>query len=263
MIDPHTAAAALQEARRARRTLAPLGAIAPTTEEEGYAAQAALAKAEGSVPPAGFKVGATARAMQDYLGVGAPAAGFMARENLHPSGFATRFGDWVAPGTECEIALRLGADLPFTGSPPSREEAARAVAAVLPAIEIVEQRYADMRAVGTPTLIADQFFHGGAVLGPETRFSPEALAAGALRELAGAMRIDGRLFGEGKGADLLGDPLEVLRFLAASGAAKAFGGLRAGQVVMCGSVTPPAWLEGPAEVEVVFATLGAVTVRFA
>ncbi len=263
MNDPRAVAAALEAAWKERRKLAPLGALAPATEEQGYAAQAALAEATGALPPAGFKVGATAKAMQAYLGVEGPAAGFMARENLHPSGYATRFADWIAPGTECEIALRLGADLPFTGSAPSREEAARAVAAVLPAIEIVENRYSDMRDVGTPTLIADQFFHAAAILGPETAMDADALAAGALRDVAGAMRVNGTLFGEGRGADLLGDPIEVLRFLAASGAAKAFGGLRAGQVVMCGSVTPPAWLEGPAEIEVSFATLGAVTVRFA
>jgi 2-keto-4-pentenoate hydratase len=200
--------------------------------------------------------------MQAYLGVATPAAGFMTAANLKPDGFATPFDDWLAPGTECEIALRLGADIPFTGSPPSREAAAAAVATVLPAIEIVENRYTDMKAVGTPTLIADQFFHAAAVLGPETRMEPAALAAGALRGIAGGMRIDGALFGEGRGADLLGDPLTVLCWLAASGAAAAFGGLKAGQVILCGSVTPPAWLSGPGLVEVGFSGLGSVSVRF-
>lgn len=263
MKDARAAAKALHAAWEGRRKVAPLGPIAPGTEAEGYAVQAALAEAAGAMPPAGFKVGATAATMQAYLGVATPAAGFMAAGNLKPDGFATPFGDWLSPGTECEIALRLGADLPFTEAPPTREAAAAAVAAVLPAIEIVENRYTDMKAVGTPTLIADQFFHAAAVLGPERRFEPAALAAGALRDIAGGMRIDGALFGEGRGADLLGDPLEVLRWLAASGAARVFGGLKAGQVILCGSVTPPAWLAGPGRVEVAFAGLGAVSVRFA
>ncbi|MCU0987253.1 MAG: fumarylacetoacetate hydrolase family protein [Acetobacteraceae bacterium] len=263
MTAPNEAAAALHEARAGRQKVAPLGPLAPATEAEGYAVQVALAEATGAMPPAGFKVGATAATMQAYLGVATPAAGFMAAANLKPGGFSTPFGNWISPGTECEIALRLGADIPFTGSPPSREAAAAAVATVLPAIEIVENRYTDMKAVGTPTLIADQFFHAAAVLGPETRFDQAALAAGALREIAGGMRIDGALFGEGRGADLLGDPLAVLCWLAGSGAAAAFGGLRAGQVILCGSVTPPAWAAGPCLVEVGFAGLGAVSVRFA
>jgi 2-keto-4-pentenoate hydratase len=256
------AAAVLHAAWQGRRKVAPLGPLAPADEPAAYAVQLALAETAGAIPPAGFKVGATAATMQAYLGVATPAAGFMAAANLKPDGFTTPFGDWLSPGTECEIALRLGADIPFTGSPPSREAAAAAIAAVLPAIEIVENRYTDMKAVGTTTLIADQFFHAAAVLGPETRADAAALAAGALREVAGGMRTDGALFGEGRGADLLGDPLEVLRWLAASGAAAAFGGLKAGQVILCGSVTPPAWLAGPGRVEVAFAGLGAVSMRF-
>lgn len=263
MTDPREAAAALHAAWREKRKVAPLGPLAPETEAEGYAVQHALAEAASAIPPAGFKVGATNPAMQAYLGVSSPAAGFMPAANLKPSGFGTPFADWMAPGTECEIAFRLGANLPFTGSPPTREAAAAAVGAVLPAIEIVENRYTDMQAVGAPTLIADQFFHAAAVLGPETRMDPAALAAGTLRDVAGRMTIDGAVFGEGRGAALLGDPLEVLRWLAASGAAAAFGGLRAGQVVLCGSVTLPAWLSGPAAVAVSFERLGSVSVRFA
>jgi 2-keto-4-pentenoate hydratase len=263
MSDPREAAQILRAAWTSRRKVAPLpAASAPSSEAAAYAVQVALADAAEALPPAGFKVGATAEAMRAYLGVDAPAAGFMTKDGLKPSGFATPFSDWIAPGTECEIALRLGADIPFTGEEPSREAAAAAVAAVLPAIEIVENRYTDMKAVGVTTLIADQFFHGAAVLGPEMRVEAAELANGALREIAGAMRIDGSLFGEGKGADLMGDPIAVLCWLAASGAARAFGGLMAGQVVMCGSVTPPAWLTGPATVDVSFAGLGTVQVRF-
>lgn len=262
MTKARDAASVLRAAWEGRRKVAPLGPLAPVSEREAYAVQVALAAMAEAMPPAGFKVGATAATMQAYLGVSSPAAGFMAAENLKPDGFSSPWAGWLSPGTECEIALRLGADIPFTGTAPSREEAAAAVGSVLPAIEIVENRYTDMKAVGTPTLIADQFFHAGAVLGPETRFDPAALAAGALRAIAGGMRIDGALFGEGRGADLLGDPLDVLRWLAASGAAEAFGGLKAGQVILCGSVTPPAWLAGPGLVEVAFAGLGGVSVRF-
>ena len=43
--------------------------------------------------------------------------------------------------------------------------------------------------------------------------------------------------------------------------AEAFGGLKAGQVVMLGSVTPPVWLTGPATVTVEFAPLPPVQLR--
>jgi 2-keto-4-pentenoate hydratase len=74
--------------------------------------------------------------------------------------------------------------------------------------------------------------------------------------------VAGQVVGEGDGRDLLGHPFEALAWLAASGAAAAFGGLRAGQVVWLGSVTPPIWLDGPCAVDARFDLLGAAQLTF-
>jgi 2-keto-4-pentenoate hydratase len=244
------AAQAILAARRARAILPPLGAAAPADVAAGYAAQREVAEALGAVPPAGFKIGATTRQMQAYLGLWGPAAGFVARENLHRSPATLRFADLLAPGVECEVGLRLGADLP--AGPCTKEQAAAAVAEVFAAIELVEKRYGDLGELGTPALVADQVFHRAGVLG-----APAAAWRGAdLGAVRGRMTVDGTLRGEGVGADLLGHPFAALAWLAASPAAAAFGGLRAGQVVLLGSVTPPIWLDGPARVVVEFDVLG-------
>jgi 2-keto-4-pentenoate hydratase len=253
------AAETILEARRAapRRVLAPLGAAAPADEAAGYALQRRVAERLGAVPPAGFKIGATTRQMQDYLGLRGPAAGFVPASGLRPDGAELRFADFLNPGVECEVGLRLGRDLP--PRPCTREEAAAAVAEVFPAIEMVERRYGDLQALGTPTLIADQVFHAGGVTGAPVA-DWRGLDLGAAR---GELRVDGEVKGSGHGRDLLGHPLEALAWLAGSGAAAAFGGLRAGQAVWLGSVTPPIWLEGPCAVEVEFDLLGVVRLRFA
>jgi hypothetical protein len=49
---------------------------------------------------------------------------------------------------------------------------------------------------------------------------------------------------------------------AGSGAARVFGGLKAGQLVWLGSVTPPIWLDGPCEVVAEFDLLGSARLRF-
>ena len=249
-------AAALAEARRARTLLAPLDAgSATTTPEQGYAAQLALARLHKAVPPAGFKIGATAKGMQEYLGVPGPMAGFMAGP-IQRNGAQLRFADFVKPGVECEIGLRLGRDI--APGPLDRAAAAASVAACFPAIEIVENRYTDFKALGVPTLIADQVFHAAAVVGDDAAFD-----SGALDTLQGRISHDGAELGHGPATALLGHPLAVLQFLADSGAAHAFGGLRAGQVVMCGSVTPPFWLDRPGRIEVDFGPLGQVSFHFA
>ena len=254
---PTEAAAALHAARQKRVRLDKLpAAIAPRTEAEGAAAQHALARRVGAMPPGGFKIGATAKRMQEYLGLSGPAAGFMVEGDLHKSGAVLRFADFVHPGVECELAVRLARNLP--PGPCTAEEAAGAVGELFAAIEIVENRYGELTELGTPTLIADQMYHAAAVLGDAGTRNWRELDVGELR---GRITVDGHVRDEGVGADLMGHPMNCLAWLAGSAVAEAFGGLKAGQVVMLGSVTPPVWLSGPASVTVAFERLPPVQVR--
>jgi len=257
--DPEPAAAALRETRLARRLVLPLPAsIAPSTEADGAAAQLALARLAGAVPCAGFKIGATGKRMQEYLGLSGPAAGFMEAANVFRGDGAVRFSDCIKPGVECEVAVRLARDLP-PGSY-TRETVVGAVGEFVAGIEIVENRYDDLKLLGTPTLIADQVYHVGAVVGVQGGVDWRTLPIDGLH---GRILIDGVERDAGVTSDLMGHPFTCLAFLASSSVAAAFGGLRTGQFVMLGSVTPPVWLDGPAEVRVEFEGLQAVTARLA
>ncbi|HEY6433575.1 MAG TPA: fumarylacetoacetate hydrolase family protein [Acetobacteraceae bacterium] len=255
MFDPSAAAAALLELRRGRQQTRGLPAsIAPRSEADGAEAQLALARLVGAVPPAGFKIGATGKRMQAYLGLSGPAGGFMAAAGLHASGATLHFADFLNPGVECEVAVRLARDLPAAACSPA--QAAAAVGELMAGIEIVENRYHDLVAVGVPTMIADQVFHAAAVVG-----APGADWRGLdVPALTGRMSVDGEVREQGVASDLLGHPMNCLAWLAGSAVAAAFGGLKAGQVIMLGSVTPPIWLDRPAKVAVEFAPLPPVTV---
>jgi 2-keto-4-pentenoate hydratase len=257
VFDPRPAAARLHDARTHRRHIAPLPlGIAPGTEAEAAATQRALAKLMAADPPPGFKIGATAKRMQAYLGLSGPAAGFM-HGPLHPTDITLRFADFLAPGVECEIAVRLAHDLP--AGPCTPKEAEAAVGDLMAGIEIVENRYDDLAALGTPTMIADQVFHAAAVPGkPAADWHELDVPA-----LAGRITIDGTVRDQGRAGALLGHPMNCLAWLAGSTVAEAFGGLRAGQVILLGSVTPPIWLPGPAQVVVEFPPLPVVSVTLA
>ena len=181
----------------------------------------------------------------------------MVPAGLHASGAALRFANFHKPGVECELAARLAADLP--PGPCSLAQAAVAIGDLMCGIEIVEGRYVDVQAVGVPTMVADQMFHAAAVLGEPGGVDWRGLD---LVALGGSIAIDGATVGEGRGGDLLGHPLNSLCWLAASSLARRFGGLRAGQIVMLGSVMPPTWLSGPCDVRVAFPPLPPTTVRF-
>jgi 2-keto-4-pentenoate hydratase len=258
VFDPVPAAQALRQMRLDRGLVGALpGGIAPRTEAEGAAVQVALASMAGALPPCGFKIGATGKRMQDYLGISAPIAGFMQEADIYHGHAELRFDDFIKPGVECEVAVRLARDLP--PGPCSLQQALAAVGDFFAAMEIVENRYSELKDLGTPTLLADQMYHCAAVIGDRHDVDWWKLDVAALR---GRISVADGVADEGVTSDLLGHPLNGLSWLAGSAEAAAFGGLKAGQVIMLGSVTPPVWLTGPASVTVSFPPFPAVTVRF-
>lgn len=160
-------------------------------------------------------------------------------------------------GAECEVAVRLGADLPGRGTAYSLGDVAASVAACMAAIEVVEDRYKDYLSFDAPTLIADDFFHHGCVLGPEVEeFDPKDL-----RTTSATMFVDGEPVGTGRGDDVMGDPLAALAWLANSSVL--WGSpLRAGDIVLLGSVVLVHWVTDKAEVSVVNDKLGEVRAGF-
>ena len=106
--NPNPAAEALHQTRLRRGLVGrlPVG-IAPESEVEGTATQRALADIVGAANPPGFKIGATGKRMQEYLGLTGPAAGFVAEGGLLTTGAVLEFRDYVRPGVECELAVRL------------------------------------------------------------------------------------------------------------------------------------------------------------
>ncbi len=260
--DPRPAADALLANRAAGCPAGPLPpAIAPRDVAEGIAVQVEVARRQGAFPPGGFKLGATGSRMQAVLDLPGPAAGFMREADILASGAALPFAGFRQVQVECELAVRLARDL--LPGPCTPEQAQAAVATLHAAIEVVENRYGpppigDLKAVGTPTLIADQVYHAACVLGPSGADWRDLDVVA----LNGWLTVDGVERDRGVSADLLGHPMRGLAWLAGSEAAFGFGGLRAGQAIMLGSVTPSVVLDGPCEVVVTFDGLPPARLRF-
>jgi 2-keto-4-pentenoate hydratase len=145
-----------------------------------------------------------------------------------------------------------------SAAPFTAEAAAQAIEAYLPAIEIVDDRYVDWQTLGAPTLVADDFFAAGCVLGKPVARS----TAPDLLEVVGRAVINGHEIGRGTGADVLGHPHHALAWLANHLAAGGKGGLRAGQIVLTGSLVKTVWLNPGDEVAMDLSGLGTVTADF-
>ncbi|MBR0874573.1 fumarylacetoacetate hydrolase family protein [Bradyrhizobium tropiciagri] len=247
----------------ARRSNAPLKAltkdIVPRDEAEGYQVQRALhdlmQSQVGSL--VGYKIGCTSAVMQEYINIPHPCGGGVFEKVVHESGVRLAASDFVHVGVECEIAVRLARNLSPGEAPFTAEWVGEAIEAYYPAIEIVDDRYVKWETLGAPTLIADDFFAAGCVLGEGV----PRITAPDLREVKGRALINGKEEGSGTGADVLGHPHNALAWLANHLAAEGRG-LHAGQIVLTGSLVKTVWLNAGDAVVMELDGLGKVEATF-
>ena len=98
--------------------------VRPSDEDEAYMLQDLLHERlmeAGRGPVAGHKIGCTTPIMQEFLGIDNPCAGGVFGSTSHADSGVFRFDDLLHPGVECEMAVRLGADLTPAGLPFDRE----------------------------------------------------------------------------------------------------------------------------------------------
>src|SRR5262249_55250960 len=200
------AARVLCDHRLARRRLLELDfSVRPPDEASAYNIQDelhGLLTAAGLGRVTGHKIGCTTRVMQEFLRIPNPCAGGVFESQVHWAPARVTHADFVRPGVECEVVVRLGSDLSLHRTPFARHSVAAAVGEVMAGMEIVDDRYVDYRNLDTPTLIADDFFDAGCVLGKPV-IDWRALD---LPSLNGTTCINGLEVGRGRGGDVMGHP---------------------------------------------------------
>jgi 2-keto-4-pentenoate hydratase len=228
----------LHDVRRRGGQLQPLSAeLRPSDLAEAYAVQERLQElfipARGAL--AGYKIAITTPVMQKLMGMDHPCGGGIFASTLHASPARLSCTDYVNVAVECEIAVRLGADLQ-PGRRYDRDNVADAVETCMAAIEIIDDQNADYKKAVALDLIANNAWNAGCVIGPAAReWRQRDLAA-----LRGRMLINDTEVGQGVGADVLGHPLAALAWLANTLAERGRP-LRAGMVVSTGSIVSTKW----------------------
>ena len=77
------------------------------------------------------------------------------------------------------------------------------ISKVVPAIEIVDDRWENYKEENTPLLISDNFFSSSIVFGRGT----DKIDIQNIKNLKGFMEVNNQLIGKGIGKDILEDPL--------------------------------------------------------
>ena len=134
---------------------------------------------------AGYKIGLTSKRMQEMCGIDSPIAGVVLSDRVHASGAMLNAPVLRPDGRRIRDRRAAQARFGAEERVPSLAEVAAAVDAVCPAVEIIDDRRADYRALDALSLIADNSWNAGIVLGEFVHAWPD------LATVEGVVSVDG------------------------------------------------------------------------
>ena len=231
--------------------------LRPMTRADGYTAQACL-EGLSARPLFGWKIAATSRAGQEHINVDGPIAGRLLAECVFASGAKISLAGNQMRVVEAEFAFRMARDLAPRAAPYTRDEIQAAIATLHPAIEVPNSRFEPFEKAGAPQLIADNACADYFLLGEA---APEGWQTIDLVRHAVTARGGGGGLHTGSGANVLGDPLVALTWIA-NELSSIGTTLKAGQVVTTGTCVKPFAVEPGDNVHMDFGTIGGIDVRF-
>lgn len=237
-------------------------ALRPASVAEAHAIQAQLPLVAGQ-HVVGWKVAATSEAGQKHINVGGPLAGRILSGFVLEDGADASLAGNRMRVVEPEFAFRIGHVLAPRAAPYRMAEVLDAVAALHPAFEVPDSRFAEFTRAGQAQLIADDAccgpFRFGRAAPPHWRELdlPSHRVHAAVSDAHGL-----RYTREGIGRAALGDPRAALVWLVneLSGLGIA---LEAGQFVSTGTCMVPLEVRPGDRVEADFGVLGTLALRLA
>jgi 2-oxopent-4-enoate/cis-2-oxohex-4-enoate hydratase len=242
--------------RASRAVAPPLSETAPDmTLGQGYVIQRALEHAlvERGDRVVGWKAGFTNATLQESYGVSEPVLGFLLASGVFGSGDAVPVSRFVSLGLEVEMAFVMKAALEGPGVTPA--SALLAVEGAVPSFELI-----DFRMSGKPRgtdFVADGVLANAIVLG-----GPLTPVSGLDLSLEGVVyEENGQRVATATAAEVMGNPLNSLAWLA-NALGKLGGRLRAGDIVLTGSISKVFRPKAGDSVRASFTRLGSVGCRF-
>jgi 2-keto-4-pentenoate hydratase len=199
--------------------------------DEAYAVQekylaARIARGER---PVGYKVGCTSPPIRAQFGLTEPVCGRLMAPHIYQSGETLEINDYIDCALEPELILHIGMDLDASNLKVSHLRSA--ISAISPGIEVHNYRFW----YGRPSwqeLIASNAIHAALVIGSKYEYRPEI----DLTQEQTSLLINGVEAATGVGADIMGGPIESLRWLLTHLSAQ-HRGLQRGDLVIPGSAT--------------------------
>jgi 2-keto-4-pentenoate hydratase len=228
----------------------------PKCKDEAHAVQREIVALSGHAIR-GYKVGSTSLEAQLLLGTDEPGWGVLLAPYVHQSPAKITITPAHTPAVEGEFAFRMARDLPPRPEAYTRAEIDVAIAEVAGAVEVVGTRFSGgLAGKGRFLTTADCGVNIALVTTSWVTWE-----SSDLRSHRVTMTVDGVARGTGTGSRALGDPMNVLLWLANEQSA-AGRGLRAGDIVSTGTCTGLDAVRPGDVVQAEFGSLGTVDITF-
>jgi 2-keto-4-pentenoate hydratase len=243
--------------RRSKKPMDVAGALASLSEADAYTLQFAVHDklAASGDKLAGWKVALTLPQQYEPLKLSGPVFAGIYQSGLRQSGAAFEPGWPLKPGIEPELVVRIGKDASRGAAAYTADSIRAHIGAVYCGMELVDNRYLDVTKMSGPARIADNVLQAACVLGTEVKDWQKLDFPG----LKGRSTLDGKELASGPGSAVMGGMPISLAWLANK--LNEHGRvLKAGDLVLTGSVHPPAFLPGKGVARTEFAGLGETSI---
>ena len=226
------------------------------TVADGYAIQLELRRrwlAQGR-RQVGWKAGLTSKAKMHQMGVFLPGIGFLMADMARPESSVIQTTDLVHPRVECEVAFVTKTRL--AGAHCSREDVLAATDFVVPALEIIDSRFAGFK-FDLPSVIADNSSSARFVTGGRARYAQDL----DLSTLGVVMEKNGEAVNMSASAAVMDHPAEAVALLVKV-LFELGEDLPAGSFVMSGGITEAMPVKADDHILARFQELGTISIRF-
>ena len=203
--------------------------------------------------PLGWKLAFGGPAALERLRINVPLVGFLMADAVVASGSTISFAGWKKPAAEPELTVYLGKDLP---SGADRKTTMEAIAGLGAAIELADVDHPSDDVEGT---LARDIYQRHVILGA----CDATHAGGALSGLNARVFRNGEEMANTSGLEALTGELitnvgHVADLLSHFGET-----LRAGQLIIAGSITPPIWVQPGETIAFHLEPLQPISINFA
>ena len=201
----------LVEAELTGNWIDPLTVTHPDADiEDAYAIGALVTEAKVAAGRSvkGHKVGLTSKAMRSVTGATEPDYGTIFDNWFLDEGSKVSMAALNRPLVEIELVFVLASDL--GGPSVNAIDVIRATDFIVPAVEVVDSRYSARGNSGVIDSIADAASCGFVMVGG----NPTRLADVDIRQLGGALYLNGELEESGTAAAVMGNPINAVAWLA-------------------------------------------------